>query len=168
MEPIKNIITRQEYLRRHGKAESGYWVRIPEKWWRGALRGLRPMERCLMVSLRVWGARKPTKSQLARELGVSRLTIIRTFRKLRKKGVLQVYQNDTPYLYQNDTGVYQNDTKRCIKMIHTIDNEQITNRKENEVAHFHTTNEALFQKELKYSLGNSLFFLTSIRGFPRG
>jgi Transcriptional regulator, contains sigma factor-related N-terminal domain len=70
------------------KSETGYWVRIPEKWWRGALSGLRPVERCIMVSLRVWGARKPTKSQLARELGVSRLTIIRTFKKLRKKGIL--------------------------------------------------------------------------------
>lgn len=65
-----------------------YYVRIPQKWWRKRLAGLKPVERCLLVSLFVWGQIRPSKSQLARELGVSRLTIIRTFKKLKKKGFL--------------------------------------------------------------------------------
>jgi len=70
------------------KAESGYWVRIPEKWWRGALKGLRPVERCLLISLRVWGARKPTKSQLARELSITRKTIAKNLKILKRKGLI--------------------------------------------------------------------------------
>ena len=99
MENIKNIIqeelrcqrnplTGEEYQRRHGKPESGYWVRVPEKWWRGALHGLKPIERCILISLRIAGARKPTKSHLARELNTTRYTIIKYLKILKKKGFL--------------------------------------------------------------------------------
>lgn len=73
-----------------GKAllEKGYWVRVPEKWWRGALSGLRPTERCIMVSLRVWGHRRPKKDQLARELGVDWKTINKAWKKLAKRGLV--------------------------------------------------------------------------------
>jgi hypothetical protein len=71
-----------------GKSESGYWVRVPEKWWRGALVGCKPIERCILISLRVWGARKPTHSQLARELHTSRHTIIKYLKILKKKGLV--------------------------------------------------------------------------------
>lgn len=67
------------------KAESGYWVRIPEKWWRGALSGLRPVERCLLISLRVWGAYRPTTRQLAKELGIKWETAKKHLDILRKK-----------------------------------------------------------------------------------
>lgn len=85
---MENIITREEYKRRHGKSESGYWVRVPEKWWRGALSGLKPIERCILVSLRVWGARKPSQSRLARELNTTRKTIRKYLKILKKKGLL--------------------------------------------------------------------------------
>lgn len=88
MEKIENIITHEEYQRRHGKAEGGYWVRVPEKWWRGALRGLKPIERCILISLRIAGARKPTHSHLARELNTTRYTIIKYLKILKKKGFL--------------------------------------------------------------------------------
>ena len=93
MEPIKNIITREEYRKRHpgareGKPEKGYWIRVPEKWWRGALEGLKPIERCLLISLKVWGVIKPSKSKLARELGVSRYSVIKYLKKLKEKGYL--------------------------------------------------------------------------------
>jgi len=70
------------------KSEKGYWVRIPEKWWRGALQGLRPTQRCIMVSLRVWGARRPTISQLARELRTTRKTIAKNLKILKRKGLI--------------------------------------------------------------------------------
>jgi len=65
-----------------------YWVRIPQKWWRRDLQGLRPVERCIMVSLRIWGKRKPTKSQLARELATTRKTIAKYLKILKKKGLI--------------------------------------------------------------------------------
>ena len=93
MENIENIITREEYRKRHpnalaGKPESGYWVRVPEKWWRGALRGLKPIERCILISLRIAGAQKPSHSHLARELNTTRHTIIKYLKILKKKWVL--------------------------------------------------------------------------------
>jgi len=88
MENIKNIITREEYQKQHGKFEKGYWVRVPEKWWRGALEGLRPTQRCIMISLRVWGARRPTISQLARELRTTRKTIAKNLKILKRKGLI--------------------------------------------------------------------------------
>jgi len=90
---MKNIITREEYRKRHpgareGKPESGYWVRIPEKWWRGALSGLRPIERCLLVSLRVWGHVVPSTNKLAKELGIKWETADKGLKSLRKKGYI--------------------------------------------------------------------------------
>jgi len=70
------------------KAESGYWVRIPEKWWRGALLGLRPVERCLLISLRVWGAQKPSTRKLAKELGIKWETAKKGLTSLKKRGYL--------------------------------------------------------------------------------
>jgi len=70
------------------KPESGYWVRVPEKWWREAMKGLKPIERCLLISLRIWGALRPSKSQLARELGVTRKTVVKYLKKLKIKKLL--------------------------------------------------------------------------------
>lgn len=70
------------------KVSEGYWIRIPEKWWRNELHGLRPIERCLLISLRVAGARRPTKSFLARELTTTRYTIIKYLKILKEKGQL--------------------------------------------------------------------------------
>ena len=77
----KNHYIRKEY-------EKGYWVRIPEKWWRRALAGLKPIERCILISLRVWGPTRPTKSQLARELHTTRYTIIKYLKILKGKGLV--------------------------------------------------------------------------------
>lgn len=82
------ILTPEKGDKGFRKPESGYWVRLPEKWWRGALRGLRPVERCLLISLRVWGAIRPSKSQLARELGITRKTCARYLKILKKKGFI--------------------------------------------------------------------------------
>jgi len=67
------------------KPESCYWVRVPEKWWRYELKGLSCIQRCILISLRVWGHLRASKSQLARELGVSRLTIRKHFKILKEK-----------------------------------------------------------------------------------
>jgi len=65
-----------------------YWIRIPQKWWRNELLGIRPIERCLLISLRLWGAKKPSKSQLARELGITRWAVRKGLERLRKMGVI--------------------------------------------------------------------------------
>lgn len=70
------------------KAEKGYWVRIPEKWWRGVLKGLRPTERCLLISLKVWGAVRPSTNKMAQELGITWRTADKGLKSLRKKGLL--------------------------------------------------------------------------------
>lgn len=88
MEKVDNIITREEYQHRHGKAESGYYAQIPQKWWRRGLQGLKPIERCIMVSLRVWGKLKPSQTQLSRELNTTRKTIRKYLKILKKKGFL--------------------------------------------------------------------------------
>ena len=74
---------------RFQKLESGYWVRIPEKWWRGALSGLKSTQRCILISLRVWGARRPTISQLAKELRTTRKTIAKNLKILKGKGFIR-------------------------------------------------------------------------------
>jgi len=60
---------------------------VPHKWWRRTLNGLRPIERCLLISLHIWGARRPSIRQLARELSVHRNTIKRGLKKLEKWGL---------------------------------------------------------------------------------
>ena len=78
----------EEGDKEYEKPESDYWVPVPQKWWRGALKGLKPIERCLLISLKVWGSRKPTKSQLAKELSTTRYTIRKYLKILKKKGFL--------------------------------------------------------------------------------
>jgi hypothetical protein len=68
--------------------KSDYWVRVPQKWWRSALSGLKPIERCILISLLVWGEVRPSKSQLAKELNTTRWTIIKYLKILKKKGLL--------------------------------------------------------------------------------
>lgn len=70
------------------KPEIGYWIRIPEKWWRGALLGLRPVERCLLISKRIAGQIDPSVNKLAKELGIKWETADKGLKSLRKKGFL--------------------------------------------------------------------------------
>jgi hypothetical protein len=81
-------ITKEPTDEGYKKPESGYWVRLPEKWWRGALRGLRPVERCLLISLKVWGHRSPSTNKLAKELGIKWETADKGLKSLRKKGYI--------------------------------------------------------------------------------
>lgn len=83
---MKYIFNREKNVVRQVKED--YWVRIPQKWWREDLRGLKPIERCLLISLRVWGAIRPSKSKLARELGATRKTIAKYLKILKKKGFM--------------------------------------------------------------------------------
>lgn len=84
---IKKVV-QNESGRTKKKPEKGYWVPVPEKWWRGALQGLKPIERCILISLLIAGAKKPNHSQLARELITTRWTIIKYLKILKKKGFL--------------------------------------------------------------------------------
>ena len=59
---------------------------IPHKWWREVLKGLTPMERCILISLGIWKDIKPSKSQLARELKTTTQTIRRNLKTLKEKG----------------------------------------------------------------------------------
>jgi Transcriptional regulators len=61
---------------------------VPHKWWRRTLSGLKPVERCLLISLHIWGQRRPSQRQLAKELRVHRDTIKKALAKLEKKGLL--------------------------------------------------------------------------------
>jgi hypothetical protein len=70
------------------KPETGYWVRLPEKWWRGALSGLKPVERCLLISLKVWGSVAPSTNKLAQELGITWRTADKGLKSLKQKGFL--------------------------------------------------------------------------------
>ena len=83
---MKYIFDREKNVVRQIKDD--YWVRIPQKWWREGLRGLKPIERCLLVSLRVWGAIRPSKSRLAKELSTTRKTITKYLKILKKKGFI--------------------------------------------------------------------------------
>jgi len=65
-----------------------YWVRIPQKWWRETLSGLRPTQRCLLISLRIWGAKRAKIDQLAKELGIKWETAKKHLDILRKKGLI--------------------------------------------------------------------------------
>ena len=65
-----------------------YWVRIPQKWWRKTLQGLKPIERCILISLRIAGAKNPSIAWLARELTTTRDTVRKYLKILRKKGFL--------------------------------------------------------------------------------
>jgi hypothetical protein len=70
------------------KVKEGYWIRTPAKWWRNDLHGLRPIERCLLISLRVWGHLRPSTNKLAKELGITWRTADKGLKILRKKGFL--------------------------------------------------------------------------------
>jgi len=63
--------------------KSDFWVRIPQKWWRQELKGLNPIERCLLISIKLTGPRQPTIKHLARELNISKNTAKKYLRKLK-------------------------------------------------------------------------------------
>lgn len=91
---IKTIIDKkgfEHYIREESvelpKKKDSFTI-IPQKWWRGELKGLKCIERCLLISLRVWNQIRPSKSQLARELGVSRNSVVKYLKKLKEKGFL--------------------------------------------------------------------------------
>jgi len=66
----------------------GYWVRIPQKWWRKELSGLKPIERCLLISLMVWGEIKPSTRKLAKELNIKWETAQKWLKRLRQKNFI--------------------------------------------------------------------------------
>lgn len=70
------------------KVKQDYFVKIPQKWWRGELKSLRPIERCLLVSLRILGQRSASTNHLAKELGITWRTTKKGIESLRKKGFL--------------------------------------------------------------------------------
>lgn len=116
MENIKNIITAEEYQRRHGKPvgeeekrkEKGFYVRIPKKWWFEALKGLRPIERCLLIDLRLYASPTgfcwPSLRRLSSDLGIAINSTRKYLKSLEKKGHLKItitkkgYWNKWTYL----------------------------------------------------------------------
>jgi len=70
------------------KTKKHYWPKTYQSWWRVFLKGLDPVERCIMQSLRIWGRRKFTQAELARELKISRWTVSRHMKELKDKGFL--------------------------------------------------------------------------------
>jgi hypothetical protein len=69
---------------------------IPRKWWRETLKALklRPIERCLLISLTLWGDYRPSTRVLARELGVKWETAKKGRENLKKLGFYSYPKSD--------------------------------------------------------------------------
>ena len=63
---------------------------ISQKWWRNDLKGLNPIERCILISWKIATSSKfiPSERFIARELGISRNTVAKYIRKLGKMKLL--------------------------------------------------------------------------------
>jgi len=70
------------------KADFRCWV--GQRWWRQDLKGLRPIERCILISYQMVGSKypKPSERFIARELGISRNSVSKYIKKFHKTGLL--------------------------------------------------------------------------------
>jgi len=108
-----------------------FWQYTSGKWWRRGLKGLTPVERCLVQSLRLWGPIRPPKAQLAREIKVSRTIIIKHMKILKTKAFLGQLKS-VQFCYNgsvaNLTGDVAKLNKKCSKTKHLNNNNIYTNR----------------------------------------
>lgn len=80
------------------KEKKGYWVRVPKKWWLKDLKNLSPVERCILITLKIHANKEniawPAQDTIADELKITRMTIFRVMKKLDKKGFYKVKKSD--------------------------------------------------------------------------
>lgn len=93
------------------KPQKTFWVRTPKKWWLETLKGLNPIQRCLLISLRCYADRKgfcyPSLRRLSVDLGISINSTRKYLRILEEKKHIKIiitkkgYWNKWSYfLYQ--------------------------------------------------------------------
>ena len=63
--------------------------KIPQSWWRKTLHGLRPIEKCLLISLSLYRTEKPTPYGLKKELKIKWETADKWLKILKEKGFLE-------------------------------------------------------------------------------
>jgi len=82
----KQKVSREEESK---KLKRGVWVRVPKKWWLNELKELTPLERCVLVELRVYrnvdGRCFPSQKTIARDLRVSENSVLKGIKGLLKK-----------------------------------------------------------------------------------
>lgn len=76
------------------RKKSQWWIRVPKKWWIEDLKNLNPAERCVLITLKIHDNPKygcfPSTRTMAQELNLNQLTVLRTIKKLQKKGFLKI------------------------------------------------------------------------------
>jgi len=70
--------------------ERDFRLWVSQRWWRRDLKGLKPIERCILISYQMVGLKYPRPSErfIARELGISRNSVSKYVKKFHKKGWL--------------------------------------------------------------------------------
>jgi len=70
------------------KPSKDFWVRIPQAWWRNDLKELNPTARAILISWKIIGIKypKPSERFIARELHISRNSVAKYVKELRKTG----------------------------------------------------------------------------------
>jgi len=76
------------------KDKKSFWIRTPKKWWLETLKGLNPVERCLLITLRLYasptGFCYPSLRKLSSDLKISKDTTRKYLKTLEKKGHLKI------------------------------------------------------------------------------
>lgn len=84
---------RKEKFSQPGQKKS-WWIRIPKKWWLNDLKKLTPLERCVLIELKLYANREnscyPAQSTLARDLNLDFKTIRKGISGLKKKRYLKI------------------------------------------------------------------------------
>jgi len=76
------------------ESKKDFFIRTPKKWWLGALKGLNPIERCLLIDLRLYadptGFCYPSLRRLSSDLTISINSTRKYLKILQKKGHLKI------------------------------------------------------------------------------
>lgn len=74
--------------------QKDWWIKIPKRFWFKDLAGLNPVERCLLISLRLHqnlqGTAYPSFRRLANELGISKNTAHKHILSLAQRGLFKM------------------------------------------------------------------------------
>ena len=85
------------------KKASDYWTRIPKKWWREGLKGLTPVERCVLIELKLYveidKKYSPSQATMARDIEISKKSVIRGLKGLERKNRIEVDRSNHTRLY---------------------------------------------------------------------
>ena len=66
-----------------------YWIRVPKKWWRNDLKGLTPLERCVLIDLKLYANEEgkcfPSMLTIAKDLEIARNSVLKGIHGLVRK-----------------------------------------------------------------------------------